>query len=522
MRCIALVIVLSALSSAIPATGAAYARVQHPVSTSNAQAQGYFDQGLTLLYAFNRAASRQAFQQAAKADPGLAMAWWGVAMSYGRNINVPIDAAGEKAAVAAIGKARTLAISRATSEERAFIGAAAARYSTKPNQDLTALDNAYCRAMRAVSHAYPDDNDAAALFAESAMDLRPWALYTVAGAPVVGTAEIVATLEGALAREPLHIGANHFYIHATEASLQPGRALISAMRLSKMNFEPAAAHLVHMPAHTLMRVGDYAGAVAANSHATMHDRMYLRHENDVEGGFYFGHDLFFLASAGAMNGDYRDASKAAADLVSQDVIEPQLFVDLRFNRWADVLAVAQPKPSEYEPLRLPVWHFARGMALAATGHLDEAQAELDAVRKAYADLKVPGIPGSYNGSHEILGAAENLLGAKLAWAGGDHTGALAMLRDAVAAQDTFYYIEPPDWLGPARETLGAALLSAGDAPAAEQVFRDDLVRNPLNPRSLFGLAQALRAQGRDGDAVYVEASLNRVWVGDPLSLKDLF
>jgi len=496
--------------------------VHHPVSTTNAQAQGYFDQGLTLLYAFNRTASRQAFQRAAKSDPGLAMAWWGVAMSYGRNINVPIEAAGEKAAVAAIAKARALAQSRATPEERAFIGAAAVRYSTKAKQDLTALDNAYCQAMRALSHAYPDDNDAAALFAESAMDLRPWALYTVAGAPVQGTAEIVATLEGALAREPLHIGANHFYIHATEASLQPGRALISAMRLGKMNFEPAAAHLVHMPAHTLMRVGDYAGAVAANSHATMHDRMYLQHENDVEGGYYFGHDLFFLASAGAMNGDYSAASKAAADLVSQDVIEPQLFVDVRFARWADVLAVAQPKPSEFEPLRIPVWHFARGMALASTGRVDEAQTELDVVRQAYASLKVPGITGFYNGSHEILGVAENLLGAKLAWAAGDHTGALAMLRDAVAAQDTFYYIEPPDWLGPARETLGAALLASGDAAAAERVFRDDLIRNPLNPRSLFGLAQALRDQGRDNDAQYVQASLDRVWVGEPLNLKDYF
>jgi hypothetical protein len=510
------------LASNLPARGAEFARAHHPVSTSNAQAQSYFDQGLTLLYAFNRTASRQAFQQAAQADPGLAMAWWGIAMSYGRNINVPIDAAGEKAAVAAIANAQKLVRAHSTSEERALIDAAATRYSIAAKPDLDALDKAYCRAMRGVLHAYPDDDDVAALFAESAMDLHPWALYNVAGEPVEGTAEIVGTLEAAMGRTPLHIGANHFYIHATEASLHPERALVSAMRLSQMDFEPAAAHLVHMPAHTLMRVGDYAGAVAANSHATMHDRMYLQHENDVEGGYYFGHDLFFLASAGTMNGDYRDASRAAADLVSQDVEEPQLFVKLRFGKWTDLLSMAKPKPSNFEPLRIPVWRFARGMALASTGRTDEARAELAAVRRAFATLKVPGVAGFNNGSNEILGVAKNLLGAKLAWVSDDRAGALAMLRDAVAIQDKFYYIEPPDWYGPARETLGGALLAAGDAVAAERVFRDDLTRNPRNPRSLFGLAQALHVQGRDDDAQYVRASLNRVWVGEPLNVRVLF
>lgn len=518
----ALVVVFFALTASVPARGETFARAHHPVSTSSAIAQANFDQGLTLLYAFNRAASRHAFQAAAKADPGLAMAWWGVAMSYGPNINVPIDAAGEKAAVAAIANARSLAATRGSAEERALVGAASVRYSTAPHTDLPALDRAYCAAMRAVMHAYPDDDDVAALFAESSMDLRPWALYTVAGKPVSGTAEIIATLEAALARSPQHIGANHFYIHATEASLQPGRALVSAMRLRAMNFEPAAAHLVHMPAHTLMRVGDYAAAVAVNSSAKMHDRMYLEHNNDVEGGYYFGHNLFFLASAGTMNGDYAVASRAAEDLVGQGVVEPKLFVGLRFARWTELLAMAQPKSSPFEPLRIPIWHFARGMALSSTGRHDEARVELAAVQRAYVTLKVPGIVGFYNGSHEILGVSQDLLGAKLAWAAGDRSGAVKLLRDAVAIQDEFYYIEPPDWYGPAREALGAALLSSGQPSAAERVFRDDLARNPLNPRSLFGLAQALRSEGESDDAQYVRASLNRVWVGAALTLGDLF
>ncbi len=521
MKRMALVIVFLALAVSAPAQADSFARAHHPVSTASSQAQAYFDQGLTLLYAYNRAASRVAFQNAAKADPGLAMASWGVAMSYGPNINVPIDAAGEKAAVAALATAHSLAAIRATSEERALIDAATARYSTTPKADLAALDRAYCAAMRTVMHVYPDDDDVAALFADSAMDLHPWALYTVAGDPVPGTAEIVATLEGAMARTPLHIGANHFYIHATEASRKPGRALVSAMRLRAMNFEPAAAHLVHMPAHTLMRVGDYAGAVAVNSSATMHDRMYLLHENDVEGGYYFGHDLFFLESAGTMNGDYLAASRAAQDLVGQDSLEPKLFVALRFGRWADLLALQRPKPSPAEPLRLPVWHFARGMALASTNRPNEARTELAAVQSAYALLKLPGVNGFYNGSHEILGVSKDLLGARLAWNAGDRSAAVALLREAVATQDQFYYIEPPDWYGPARETLGAALLSTGNATAAERVFRDDLERNPLNPRSLFGLSQALLAQGRVDDAKYVRASFERVWVGKPLSVSDL-
>jgi hypothetical protein len=344
----------------------------------------------------------------------------------------------------------------------------------------------------------------------------------VAGAPVVGTAEIIATLEAAMARYPEHIGANHFYIHATEASLHAERALMSAGRLSRMNFEPAAAHLVHMPAHTLMRVGDYAGAVAANTHATMHDRMYLSQENDVEGGYYFGHDLFFLTSAATMEGDYGRAAQAARELIPQGALEPMIFVALRFGRWADLLAEKAPKPDPAEPLRVPVWHFARGVALAATGDLSGARAEQSEVEQANAKLDVAGVNGFLNGSHEILGVAKDLLGAKVAWAGGDRATAVALLREAVSAQDLFYYIEPPDWYGPSRESLGGALLQTGDAVGAERVFREDLARNPRNPRSLFGLMKALQAQQRDDDAGFVRDAFQRTWVGSPLTIEDLF
>jgi hypothetical protein len=519
----ALVFLFGVMTVAQAASAHPYARVHHPVSTSSATAQAFFDQGLTLIYAFNRAASRQAFQRAAAADPKLAMADWGIALSYGPNINVGITPEGERAAMAAIARARSLAAgAMTTGEERAFIAALAQRYSDKPQSNGDALGQAYCDAMRAVYHKYPDDSDAAALFAESEMDLHPWALYTTAGAPIEGTAEIVTTLEAALARDPEHIGANHFLIHATEASTSPDRALPSAFRLRGMEFEPAAAHLVHMPAHTFMRTGDYADAVASNVAATMHDRTFMNAMHDREGGGYFGHDLFFLSSAATMQGDFTTARRAAAEMVGQDAVEPLLFVYLRFGRWQDILAMPQPNESANEPLRIPVWQFARGMASVETGDVDSARADLAAVEHFYITMGVPSVIGFENGSHQILGVARDLLGARLAWTASDKQGAIAKLADAVTIQDSFLYIEPPDWYGPTREALGAALCKAGDFSRAERVFRDDLARNPRNPRSLFGLATALEGEGNPDDAAYVKAQFKQGWVGGPLSIDDLF
>jgi len=519
----ALVVLFGFMAVTQAASAQPFARAHHPVSTSSAAAQAYFDQGLTLIYAFNRAASRQAFQLAAAADPKLAMADWGIALSYGPNINEGTTPASERAAMVAIARAQSLAAGGSTTgEERAFIAALAQRYSDKPQLDGDALGRAYCNAMRAVYHKYPDDNDAAALFAESEMDLHPWALYTTAGVPIEGTAEIVTTLDTALARDPEHIGANHFLIHATEASTSPERALPSAFRLRRMAFEPAAAHLVHMPAHTFMRTGDYANAVASNVAATMHDRTFMNAMHDREGGGYFGHDLFFLSSAATMQGDFITARRAAAEMVGQDAVEPLLFVYVRFGRWHDILAMPRPKESANEPLRIPVWRFARGLASIDTGDVDSARADLAVVEQFYNSMDVPSVTGFYNGSHQILGVARDLLGARLAWIASDRQGAIEKLADAVTIQDSFLYIEPPDWYGPAREALGAALCKAGDFSRAERVFRDDLARNPRNPRSLFGLTTALEGEGNADDAAYVKAQFERGWVGGPLSIDGLF
>jgi tetratricopeptide (TPR) repeat protein len=486
------------------------ARQHHPVSTTNQMAQAYFDQGLTLLYAFNRGASRRAFEQAAAADPHLAMAQWGIAMTYGSNINVPMDEAGERAAFAALGKAKQLAAG-ANDVDRAWIGALSARYTDTSKPDFAKLDAAYASAMKQLVTQYPDDLDAATLYAESLMDLRPWALYTPAGVPVTDTQTIVAVLESVLRREPDHIGANHFYIHATEASTSPERALISASRLSAMTFEPAAAHLVHMPAHTYMRTGAFESAVMSNEHATQHDRAYLAAHEDREASGYYGHNLTMLAYGYSMQGDYKGAAATQHQLATEGAMIPAMYVPLRFARWSEILALPQPGASDYEPIRAAFWHFCRGMAYASTGDFANARAELAAVKAADAALKVPTISGFTNSSADLLAIAQDELGAKIAQGSGDSATAVSLLEDAVKAQDGLIYIEPPDWYHPVRESLGGLLVQLHRYPEAEAVFRADLAHNPRNPRSLFGLAAALDGQGRAGEAALVQQQFVSAW-----------
>jgi tetratricopeptide (TPR) repeat protein len=498
------------MSMSAAASGLAYAH--HPVATASARAQAAFDRGLTLLYSFERLAARRSFEEAAKADPNCGMAHWGIAMSYGSNINVQIDAAGEKQAYASMQRARALAV-KANGLDRAWIAVAATRYSDSANPDFARLTLSYKNAMAALVQRYPDDLDAATLYAESLMDLKPWALYTPAGDPVTGTSEIVAVLESVLRREPSHIGANHYYIHALEASRDPQRALIAANRLAAMHFEPAAAHLVHMPAHIYMRTGDYDAAGMSNEHATTHDRSYLAMaKEDREASAYYDHNLTMLAAGYSMEGNHLGATLAAQRLRDEGAIVPALFVPLRFHRWTEILAMPEPAPApDTEPMRVAFWHFSRGVALAATGRVAAASGELKAVQLANAALHIPPLAGTYNGSASILGIAEAELAARIAQASGDTAGAIAGLERAVAAQDALNYIEPPDWYFPDREALGAALLGSGQPASALAVFRADLERNPRNPRSLFGLMQALKSSGRGADATLVQQQFTRAW-----------
>jgi tetratricopeptide (TPR) repeat protein len=485
-------------------------RLHHAVATKNPEAQKFFDQGLTFIYAFNHDEAIRSFRRAADLDPSSPMPYWGIALALGPNINdLDVDPDRELVAYEAAQKAKALA-ARAPANERAYVEALVRRYSNKPNADLKALAVDYKNAMRDLVRKYPSDLDAATLYAESLMDLHPWQLWTADGTPTEGTEEIVTVLESVLKRDAMHIGANHYYIHAVEASKTPDRALPSAQRLDTL--VPAAGHLVHMPAHIYMRTGNYEGAVTANAKAAEVDRQYIAENGG--GGFYplmyYNHNLDFLASAAMMSGQFAKASEAADLLVANALpaldqmamIEPfaakKLYVLLRFARWDDVLQLPSPNPKH--ALLTMLSHFGRGVAHAARGNAPDAKREWEAYKETQRAVS-PDFDWGYNKARNMFAVSDAVFTAWIDRARGDETAAIANWRAAVQAEDALSYNEPADWFYPTRESLGAALLRAKRYAEAEQTFRDDLARNPKNGRSLFGLWQTLAAQQKDTAAI---------------------
>jgi tetratricopeptide (TPR) repeat protein len=518
-----------------PASSAAtlmsgYGDLHHPVTTSNPEAQKFFDQGLRLIYAFNHEEAGRSFEQAAKLDPKMAMAYWGIAEAVGPNYNDPADPDRYKQAHNAIQKAGELA-ANASPSEKAYIAAMAVRFPADPNADHRLAAERYRNAMGDLVKQFPDDLDATTLFAEAGMNLHPWGLWHPDGTPEGGTEDIVAALESVLRRDPNHMGAIHYYIHAVEASPNPERALAAANRLAAL--APAAGHLVHMPGHVYIRTGDFEAAVKTNELAAAADRSYLQASGSqgMYGAMYYSHNLHFIAACASMNGNYAEAHKTAGMLAEhvgpfvKDVPPLEGFmtvpmaVEVRFKKWDEILNL--PQPNAAMKTTTIYWHFARGMALAGKGKLAEADAEHRIVHEA-ADKTPPdqvfAMPVN-NKTKDVLTIAVNVLGAKIALARNNSTDAIAMLRKAVAVQDSLNYDEPPDWFYPVRESLGAVLLLSGNAAEAEKVFREDLERNPRNPRSLFGLSEALRAQNRAYDAQFVDKQFQTNWKGGNIKLK---
>ncbi|ABA58318.1 TPR repeat protein [Nitrosococcus oceani ATCC 19707] len=494
----------------------------HPVTTSSSLAQRYFDQGLTLAFAFNHAEAIRSFKDAATIDPDCAMCYWGVALALGPNINAPMEAAAVPQAYEAVQKALALA-PKANKAEQAYIQALAIRYGPTSGADREGLDRAYADAMRELSRRYPDDLDGAVIFAEALMNLTPWEYWTPAGEPTAHTQEIIATLESVLERDPNHIGANHYYIHAVEASPAPERALPSAKRLGQL--APGAGHLVHMPAHIYWRVGDYHAAVTANEHAIHTDEEYLP-DPDAEGLYrlgYYPHNIHFLFAAAQMEGNSQLALEAARKLVASIPEEsystlPQLeefrpmplYALVRFGKWDEILR--EPKPGAFFRYTRGIWHWARGMALTRLGQLDSAAQEYEQLTKigqsqAMAQL----VFWSASSGSTLLEIAAHILAGELAGARGQTEAMIAPLREAVGIQDNLRYIEPPAWYYPVRHNLGAALLKADRAVEAEAVYRKDLKQYPQNGWSLFGLAQSLREQGQTEAAATVEKRFEEAW-----------
>ena len=505
--------------------------LHHPIATTSDEAQKFFDQGLTFVYAFNHREAVRSFERAAELDPKSPMPYWGEALALGPNYN-EVQPDREKAAYDAIQKAQSLAAS-APESERAYVNALAHRFTNGPKPDFDRLGRAYASAMRNLYNRYPDDPDAATLFAESLMDLHAWDLWTSDGKPGENTQEIVSVLEGALRRWPDHVGANHFYIHALEASPYPERALPSAQRLQTM--VPAAGHLVHMPAHIYIRTGDYEAAVKSNQQAVAVDDAYLRGLSATNATYvllYAEHNRHFMAAAAMMEGDFDAAWKAAKELESRARVTVEVvgaaegylptpaFALLRFGRWDDVLALPEPD-RKLNGLTL-VWHYARGCAFAEKGDATKAGLERAAMEATYKQIQ-PGMAfGMMNNDWDTIhDLAADTLDARIAAARGDLPGAIEKWRAAVAVQDRMRYNEPPDWYYPVRESLGAALLSGGQAEEAERIFRQDIQKNPRNPRSLFGLWKSLEAQKKTADTQWVRTSFEMAWKGsEPPRLAD--
>lgn len=499
----------------------------HAVKTASAQAQNFFDQGLRLIYAFNHEEAVRSFKRAAELDPQMAMAYWGIAYALGPNINLDVDPERERAAYEAVQKA--LQLSKQSPEpERAYIEALARRYSIDPKADLKKLAVDFKNAMGELVQRYPDDLDAATLYAESAMNLRPWQLWKADGQPAEGTEEIIAVLESVLRRNPDHMGAIHYYIHAVEASPHPERALAYAPKLPRI--APAAGHLVHMPAHIYMRTGDYEAAARSNEDGAQADRNFFRltGRQGMYPVMYYNHNLHFLAVAYSMEGRFSDAFRAARQLeenVAPNVKEmPMLegfmattnLMLVRFRRWNDIMTL--PQPGAKMKAVTATWHFARGMALAATGKAAEAERELKLLEESRRSVP-EGVTFGLNSSESVLRIAEQVLGARLAQTRRDPKRAIELLREAVEMEDALAYDEPPGWFLPVRESLGGALLLHRDYNEAENVFRADLQKNPRSGRSLFGLREALRGQGKPSAAAMVQAEFNRAWRNADVQLR---
>ena len=497
-----------------------------PISSRNAQAQRWFDQGMRLTYGFNHEAAGRSFAQAAKLDPACAICWWGQALVLGPNVNLKMQDEAIAPAYALSRKALSL-VAHASPAEGALIEALVLRYADPQPADRSALDQAYATAMGQVVAKYPDDPDAATLYAEALMDLSPWAYWTKTGDPSSpNTTILVAQLEAVLARNPDHIGAIHYYVHATESSSRPEAAEPHADRLAMLS--PGSGHLVHMPSHTYIRVGRYHDATLINLKATDADKHFLqfcRGSNGVYPLGYVPHNWHFIVTTAGLEGNAARAIHAAdqtavraldkpyqdapLEFMQQFLVAP-LLARVRFERWNELLAIeAPPSPLPYPTA---IWHYARGRAHAAKGAFGGAGRDLAALEALAADRAVAKVNfQDVNRADAVLEVAVASLRGELALARGDRDAGLAAMRDAVAAEDALNYIEPPEWPLQNRHRLGAELLAANRGAEAEAVFRADLVVFPKNGWSLRGLADALAAQGRPAEAEATNTEFLEAW-----------
>lgn len=504
------------------------------ISSRSDGARRYFNQAMVLAFGFNHAEAIRSFRAAQKLDPECAICFWGEALATGPNINVTakgkavMSDADRKSAFAAINRAVALK-SNASPIEQALIEAQAARYNGDPATDRTPLDIAYANAMGKVVQDFPDDDDAAAMFAEAWMNTMPWDYWSADGAPKAETAKVIAALERIIARNPKHPLALHLYIHAVEASKNPGRAEDEADMLATL--VPGSGHLVHMPAHIYWRVGRYDDAATANIRAAAVDEEYIAACN-AQGFYpalYYPHNIHFLWAASSMAGQSKMAIETArklADNVRLEQIEQFPTVEFfktipllaltQFAKWQAILT--EPEPPENLDYSHAVWHYARGVAFANIGDFDGAQQERDALARVKDSVQISFLDQADYPASMLLNIADHLLQGEVELKSGNPDAAAGHFRAAVTLQDELPYTEPPFWYYPTRQSLGQALMEAGKFAEAEAVYRHDLEGYPHNGWSMSGLAAALEKQGKMEESETAKAAFDTIWRNADISL----
>ncbi|MBX3423538.1 MAG: hypothetical protein KF752_18435 [Pirellulaceae bacterium] len=508
-------------SAAEPRIYAGFQGYSRQVTTDSPDAQRWFNQGIQLLYGYNHDEAIRSFERAAEIDPSCAMAWWGSAYARGLHINKP-EMSEEQSLLARQAADKALAaLDNESPVERGLVHAVSTRYEWPAPADRVHLDQGYAAAMEQTWHQFPDDADVAALFAESLMNLQPWDLWTGEGKPKGRTLEIAAVLERTMALHPNHPGANHFYIHAIEASPWPELGIPAAERLQDL--VPGSGHLVHMPSHIFIRVGRYADAAMANERAIQADEAYLAVAPPPDFySLYFIHNIHFLAYAAMMEGRFATALAAARKIESD--IPPEflknslvladgfmttpLHVLIRFGKWKDILN--EPEPVDWRLLSRVQRHYARCIALANLGRTAEAQVEFDLMNQVAAQIDETWFVGN-NQALDVIAIGRAMASGEMAFHNGQQEAAYMFLREGVALEDQLAYDEPPGWMQPVRHAWGALLLAGGHPANAESVYRDDLERHPQNAWALLGLQQALEQQNKTVQAAELSDTIRQAW-----------
>jgi tetratricopeptide (TPR) repeat protein len=505
--------------------------IHRPVTTDEPRAQRYFDQGLTLHYAFNHAAAARSFREAAHLDPACAMCWWGYALTLGPNINAGMEPGAAEEAIAAMARARE-ASDGATPVERALVRALAARYEAPSPADRSGLDSAYAGAMMELAARFEEDADLAILAAEALMVTSPWDYWRGDGTPKPVARRFLPLLERAMALAPGNPGGNHLYIHAVEA-VHPERGVEAARRLEGL--VPVAGHLVHMPGHIYIRVGRYAETVEANRRAIRADSVFARRMGLAGGVYelaYVPHNHHFLWAAATMMGRGELALEAARELAAevdtarmreeglttlQHYWVSPLYARARFGRWDEILAL----DPFAEDLVYPnaVRSYTRALALVRKDRLSAAERELGELERALEDPALERVTvWGINATGDLMAIARDVVAGELAAARGRYDEAVRHLRRGVEREDALVYDEPPPWHHPVRQVLGAVLLEAGRPVEAEEVYREDLARFPANGWSLYGLSEALEAQGREREAEEARRRFREAWARADVTL----